>query len=142
MSAYRKDFDETRYISFLIKNDKLLENEIWEKVKNILKKEFDSEPVYNKKYLKAKIKSYNGKINTNFHNNKIPKGSSQYICLSVILLDSGFRTGKNYSPQVFLEECKYVVKEKKIPKYIIDNIEISSDSDEENSDEENFDEEN
>ena len=41
---------------------------------------------------------------------------------------------------MFLEECKYVVKEKKIPKYIIDDIEISSDSDRENSDEENFDE--
>ena len=37
---------------------------------------------------------------------------------------------------MFLEERKYVAKEKKIPKYIIDNIEISSDSDEENSDEE------
>ena len=36
-----------------------------------------------------------------------------------------------------LEECKYVVKEKKIPKYIIDDIEISSDSDRENYDEEN-----
>ena len=33
------------------------------KVKNSLKKEFDSEPVYNEKYLKAKIKSYNGNIN-------------------------------------------------------------------------------
>ena len=31
---------------------------------------------------------------------------------------------------------------KKIPKYIIDDIEISSDSDRENSDEENFDKEN
>ena len=31
-----------------------------------MKKEFDSEPVYNKKYLKAKIKSYNGEINTIF----------------------------------------------------------------------------
>ena len=31
----------------------------------------------------------------------------------------------------------YVVKEKKIPKYIIDDIEISSDSDGENCDEEN-----
>ena len=33
MSAYRKDFDETKYISFLIKDDELLEkyNEIWEK---------------------------------------------------------------------------------------------------------------
>ena len=32
-------------------------NEIWEKVKNSIKKEFDSEPVYNEKYLQAKIKS-------------------------------------------------------------------------------------
>ena len=31
--------------------------EFWEKVKNSIKKEFDSEPLYNEKYLKAKIKS-------------------------------------------------------------------------------------
>ena len=68
--------------------------------------------MYNEKYLEANVKSYNGKINTNFHNNKILKESSQFICLSVILIDSVFRTGKNYYPQVFLEECKYVVKEK------------------------------
>ena len=36
---------------------------------------------------------------------------------------------------MFLEEYKYVVKELNIPKYIIDDIEISSD--EENSSEEN-----
>ena len=47
------------------------------------------------------------------------------------------KTSKNYNPQVFLEECKYVVKEKMIPKCIIVDIEISSDSDKENSDEEN-----
>ena len=111
-------------------------------VKNSIKKEFDSKPVYYEKYIKIKIKPYNGKINTNFHNNKIPREGSQFICLSVILIDSVFRTGKNYYPQVFLEECKYVVKEKKIPKYIIDDIEISSDSDEANSDEENSDKEN
>ena len=58
MSAYWRDFDETKYISFLIKVDELLEkyNEIWEKVNNSSKKEFDSKPVCNKKYLKAKIK--------------------------------------------------------------------------------------
>ena len=43
---------------------------------------------------------------------------------------------------MFLEECKYVAEEKKIPKFIIDDIEISSDSDKENSDKENSDEEN
>ena len=54
----------------------------------------------------------------------------------VILVDSVFRTGKNYYPQVFLEEWKYVVKEKKMPVYITDDIEISSDFDREDSDEE------
>ena len=37
-----------------------------------------------------------------------------------------------------MEECKYVVKEKKLVEYITNDIDISSnDSDEENSDEEN-----
>ena len=83
MSAYRKDSDEPKCMSFLIKDDELLEkyNEIWEKVKNIIKKKIDTELLYNEKYLKTKIKSYNGKTNPNFHNNKIPKEGSQFICL-------------------------------------------------------------
>ena len=38
-------------MSFLIKDHELLEkyNEIWEKVKNSIKPEFDGEPVYNEK---------------------------------------------------------------------------------------------
>ena len=32
---------------------------------------------------------------------------------------------------MFLEECKYVIKEKKFHKYIIDDVEIYCDSDEE-----------
>ena len=116
MGTYRRDFDETKYISFFMKDDELLQkyNEIWEKVRNRIKsEEFDSEPVYNEKYLKAKIKSYNGKTNTNFDNNKIPKEGSPYICLLVILINSVYRKDKNYYPQVFSEECKYFVKEKK-----------------------------
>ena len=46
--------------------------EFGKKLKITSTKKFDSEPVYNEKYLKAKIKSDNGKINTNFHDNKIP----------------------------------------------------------------------
>ena len=40
MSAYRKDFDETKYMSFLIKDDELLEKyyAIWEKIKVVSKK--------------------------------------------------------------------------------------------------------
>ena len=47
------------------------------------------------------------------------------------MLDSNFKTDKNYYPQVFLKECQYVIKEKKSHNYITDDVEISSDSDEE-----------
>ena len=40
------------------------------------------------------------------------KIGSHCICLSVILIDSVFKMGKNYDLQVFLE-CKCTVKEKK-----------------------------
>ena len=50
MTAYIKYFDETKFMSLLIKDDELIEkyNEILEKVTDGLKKELDSEPVYNK----------------------------------------------------------------------------------------------
>ena len=113
----------------MIKDDKLLEkySRIWDKVSNSMKKGFDSEPVYNEKDFKSKIKSYEGKIFTNFHSDKVPKEGSQWICLSVSLFDPGFRTGKNYYFQVFLEECKYIAEGKKITHYTTDNLEISSD---------------
>ena len=65
MTACRKDFDETKQIYFLIKDYELLEkcNKIREKVKNSLNGEFDSKPIYNENYLKAKTKSFNGKTN-------------------------------------------------------------------------------
>ena len=126
---------------FFNKNVEVLEkyNKIWKKVKNSIKKEFESEPVYNEKYLKAKIKFYNGKISTNFRNNEILKEGSTFICLLVILIDSVSRTDKNYYPLVFLEECEYVVKN--MIEYNTDDIETFSDSDREDSDKENSDEE-
>ena len=139
MTTYRKDFDETKYRSFLITDNELLKEykEIWKKVSNAIKKEFDSNLVYIKKYLRTKIKSYKGKINKNFCNNKIPKEGSQYICLSVVLLDSIFKTDKKYYPQVFFwRNVSMLLKKKKIYNYITDNAEICSDSDEDNSDEE------
>ena len=70
------------------------------------------------------------------------------------MIDSVFRIGKNYYPEVFLEEFKYLVKEKKMLEYITFimthllrhayyDIDISSDdSNEKDSDEENSNQEN
>ena len=50
MSIYERDFDKTKGMYFLIKDETFLlkYNEIWEKVSSIIKKEFNSEPVRNK----------------------------------------------------------------------------------------------
>ena len=55
MNAYRIDLDEAKFMSFLMKDEEFLEkyNEIWKKVSNIIKKEFDSEPVHLKKISKT-----------------------------------------------------------------------------------------
>ena len=63
------------------------------KVSISIKKGFESEPVYNEKNLKTKIKSYEGEIGTNFHDDEIPKECSNCICLSVILIESVFKMG-------------------------------------------------
>ena len=39
---------------------------------------------------------------------------------------------KNCYPQMILEECKYILKEKEVTKHITEDLEISSDSDESN----------
>ena len=84
------------------------------KLKTKLKKDFNSEPVYNDKYLKTKAKIYNNKVYTNFQRNKIPKGNEYFECFSVISLDYILiNSSKEYYPQILLEECKYSIKIKK-----------------------------
>ena len=80
MIGYGRDFNETKYMSFLIKYDSLKKVKLdLEKISNsirlhqTLSKGFDSEPVYNEKYLITKITSSEGKINRNFQNHKLPK---------------------------------------------------------------------
>ena len=65
----------------------------------------------------------------------MPKEGSHCICLSSILIESVFKIGKSYYPQMLLEKCSYIAKEKKMPKYITDNVEISSDDSDESNEE-------
>ena len=75
--------------------------------------------MYSDKYIKTKIKIYNNiynnRVYSNFQHNEIPKDSEYFAYLSIILLDSVFvNSDKEYYPQILLEECKYVIKKKKI----------------------------
>ena len=72
-TAYVKGYDrQTKWMYFLIEDDDVLEkyDTIWDKVGGDIKKEFDSEPVYNKNYLKTTIKSHGNEI-TDFYDKKL-----------------------------------------------------------------------
>ena len=98
-------------MSSLIKDDQVSEKyeQIWDVIKNKLDTKFHSEPIYKQKYLKAKAKS-DGVIKTNFFGNDMPKENMHYTCISCITIDSVMRIDKKNQMQVYLEKCKYRVK--------------------------------
>ena len=95
-------------------------------IKDKLGTKFHSEPVYEYKYLKAKVREFDGMIKTNFLGNDIPKENMHYTCIACITIDSVMRIDKKNHPQVYLEECKYRVKKIQMSRFI--NTELKSDS--------------
>ena len=71
----------------------------------------------------------NGVIKTNFLGNEIPKENVHYTCITCKTIDSVMKMEKNDYPQVYLEECKYKIKQTKMFKFI--NTELVSDSESE-----------
>ena len=85
-SAYVKIYDgKTKWMCFLAEDEELL-NISTSKVNNSTKKELDSELIYNRKFLKTKIKYYCDEV-TDFLDEEIPKVGCNYICLVVVLID-------------------------------------------------------
>ena len=97
--------------------------DIWDVIKNKLGIKFHSQPIYENKYLKAKVREFNGNIKTNFLGNDIPKENMYYNCIACINLNSILKIDKKYYPQVYLEECKYKLKH--VRRFI--TIELDSD---------------
>ena len=116
-------------MSFLIKNSEVWEKyeDIWDVIKNKLNIKFHSEPIYENKYLKTKVREFDGSIKTNFLDNGLPEENTYYTCFACITIDSVIKMNKKYYPQVYLEECKYKAKKKKnAPRFV--NTELETDS--------------
>ena len=131
--------DGTRKMSFLTDNNEFLERytKIWEKISDLIDKKFDSDPVYNNKYINTKIRSYNNDIMTNFYdidnkNNKLPEKNKPCRCMSLISLESIIKINKKYYPQTLLQECVYKLINRKVKNIITNfNLDTSSESDNE-----------
>ena len=72
MSGYIKYFKNGgKNMSFLIKDDEVWEKyeKIWDAIKNKLDIKFYRQPIYEQKYLKAKVREFDGVKKTNFLGN-------------------------------------------------------------------------
>ena len=84
MSGYIKYFENgSKNMSFLIKDNKVWDkyDEIWDVIKDKLCIKFHSEPIFEYKYLKTKVREFDGVIKTNFQGNDIPKYALYLYCL-------------------------------------------------------------
>ena len=125
--------------SFLIKDDEVWDkyDKIWDVIKNKLNIKFHSEPVYEYKYLKAKVREFNGIIKTNFLNNGMAK-ENIHSCIACITIDSVINFNKKNHLQVYLEGCKYRIKKTQMPEFIKNELksDLESDSDLDSDDKE------
>ena len=113
MSEYIKYFENgSKSLSFFIRDDEVWDkyNKIWDVIKDKLGIKFHIKPVYEYKYLKAKVREFDGMIKANFFYNDIPKENMHYTCIACITIDSVLTIDKKKHPQVYLEECKYRIK--------------------------------
>ena len=85
MSGYIKYFENGgKNMSFLIKDNEVWNkyDKIWEVIKDKLGINIYSKPVYEYKYLKAKVREFDGIIRTDFLGNSIPKENMHYTCIA------------------------------------------------------------
>ena len=91
MNGYIKYFQNGgKSMSFLIKNSEVWEKyeEIWNVIKNKLNIKVHSRPIYENKYLRTKVREFDGSIKTNFLGNNVPKENTYYTCIACITIDS------------------------------------------------------
>ena len=125
MSGYKKYFETGgKNMSFVIKDDDVLDkyNEIWDKIKMDLNIKLHSMPVHDKKYLKAKVREFNGVIKTNFLGDEIQKVSMHYTCIACININS-IMTGKKELSTDLFRRMQIQTKKNKVTKFIDTELE-------------------
>ena len=129
MNAYINYFETGgKNMSFVIKNDDVLDKykEIWDKIKGKLNVKLHSMLVYDEKYMKAKVREFNGVIKTNFLGDEVSKENEHHTCIACITIDSDMGMEKKNCPQVYLEESKYRMKKTKMTNFIEAQLESES----------------
>ena len=115
-SAYTMSFNVSEEKAWVAQYKK-----IWNEVESQLSEKLATKLIKGEgKYVHGKLKTWKERIKTNFHGQDV---SYDMYCnaTAVLKIDSIYKQGKNYHPQVYVEECEYVDAENQQCKMLSEN---------------------
>ena len=130
VSQYNKNSAYT--MSFNASEEEVWETQykkIWNEVESQLFEKMATEPIKREgSYVNGKLKTWKERIKTNFHGQDVPY--NMYCNATAVLkIDSVYKQGKNYHPQVYVEECKYTDAENQQCSMLSDDDDDDDDDD-------------
>ena len=109
VSQYDKNFAYT--MSFNVSEEKAWVaqyEKIWNEIESQLFEKLATEPIKGEdRYIHGKLKTWKERIKTNFYGQDMHSCDMHCNVTVVLKIDSVYKQGKNYHPQVYVEECKY-----------------------------------
>ena len=115
-SAYTMSFNVSEEKAWVAQYKK-----IWNEVESQLSEKLATKLIKGEgKCVHGKLKTWKERIKTNFHGQDV---SYDMYCnaTAVLKIDSIYKQGKNYHPQVYVEECEYVDAENQQCKMLSEN---------------------
>ena len=107
VSQYNKNFAYT--ISFNVSEEEVWKTQykrIWNEIVSQLFEKMLTEPIKREsRYVNGKLKTWKERIKTNFHGQDVPC-NKHCDATAVLKVDAVYKQGKNYRPQVYVEESE------------------------------------
>ena len=127
MSGYVKTFkvkDRDKLMSFRIDDEKLLEKykAIWTKIEDLTNVELNILSLSDDRYIKTKIRTYGGKLYTNFCALNVPEHDIECESFIITSIDSLLVHENKYYLQVYLDNYAYKITNKQMTDYLDDNL--------------------
>ena len=114
VSQYDKNSAYTMSFNVSVKEAwKTQYKKIWNEVESQFFEKMATEPTKGSN-VRGKLKTWKKDIKTNFHGRIVLYDTYDTYCntTAVLKIDSVYKQGKNYHPQIYIEECKYTDVEK------------------------------
>ena len=80
---------------------------VWDRAEQQIFQRLTKDPVNKDRYVNCKLKTWKEKITTNCHGKSVPR-EERCEATAILKTESVYNQGKNFNPQAYLEECKYI----------------------------------